>query len=82
MSPEEPQPLTIDTARVIEIGIALWAVALLVSLLVPALHQGDRHWWPWACVAGIVGGALALLYVRRGRGNAAMAQPHPTPDPE
>ena len=75
MIPDEPQPLAVDTARMLQIGIALWAVALLVSLLVPALHEVDRQWWPWACVAGIVGGALALLYVRRGRGNAAMAQP-------
>ncbi len=79
MSPEEPQPLAVDTARVIEIGIALWGVALVVSLLVPALHQVGRHWWPWACVAGIVGGALALPYVHRGRGNAEMAQPPPHP---
>jgi len=63
----------VNTARVLEIGIALWAVAALVSLLVPALHQGDRHWWPWACAAGIVGGGIALVYVRRGRGNAAAA---------
>ncbi len=77
MIPDEPQPLAVDTARMLRIGIALWAVALFVSLLVPALHEVDRHWWPWACVAGILGGTLALLYVRRGRGNAAMAQPEP-----
>jgi hypothetical protein len=63
--------MAVDTSRVLEIGIALWGVALVVTLLAPGLHQGDRHWWPWACVAGIVGGGLALLYVRRGRGNAA-----------
>jgi len=57
----------------LEIGIALWGVALVVSLLVPALHQGDRSWWPWTCVTGIVGGGLALLYIRRGRGNAQEA---------
>jgi len=50
--------------------MALWSVALVVSLVVPALHQGDRDWWPWTCVVGIVGGGLALWYVRRGRGNA------------
>ena len=77
MIPDEPQPLAVDTVRMLRIGIALWAVALVVSLLVPALHEVDRQWWPWACVAGIVGGALALLYVRRGRGNAATAQPQP-----
>jgi membrane protease YdiL (CAAX protease family) len=53
--------------------MSLWSVALVVSLFVPALHQGYRAWWPWACVAGIAGGGLALLYVRRGRGNAAGA---------
>ena len=77
VSPEEPQPLAVDTTRLLEIGIALWGFALMVTLFVPALHQANRSWWPWACVAGIVGGALALLYVRRGRGNAAMARPRP-----
>ena len=73
MSPEEPEPITINTIRVLEIGIAMWFVALAVAMLVPALHLGDRHWWPWACVSGIVGGGLALWYVRRGKGNAAAA---------
>ena len=50
--------------------MALWGLALLVSLLLPALHQGDKQWWPWTCVAGLAGGGLALLYIRRGRGNA------------
>lgn len=69
--------MAVDTLRLLQIGTALWAVALVVSLLVPALHEAQRHWWPSTCVAGIVGGAAALLYVRRGRGNASFAQPHP-----
>ena len=68
--------MAVDTLRLLQIGIALWGLALVVSLFVPALHQAGRHWWPWAAVAGIVGGVLALLYVRRGRGNASMAQAH------
>ena len=79
MSPQEPEPIAIDTIKVIEIGIALWVVALGVIMLVPALHLGDRHWWPWACVSGIVGGGLASWYVRRGRGNAAAALRSRTP---
>ena len=75
VSPEEPQPLDVDIGRVLEIGTALWAAALVVTMLVPALHQGDRQWWPWTCVAGMVGGLVALLYIRRGHGNAAMAHP-------
>ena len=70
MSLEDPQPLDVDLARVLEIGTALWGVALVVSLLVPALHQADRRWWPWACVAGMVGGGISLLYVRRGNESA------------
>jgi len=73
VSPEDPKPLASDTARILEIGMSLWGVALVVALLVPALHQSDRAWWRWTCVAGVLGGGLALLYVRRGHGNAAGA---------
>lgn len=62
--------LQVPTQRVIQVGLVLWALALVVTLLVPALHEGERDWWPWACVAGLVLGAVGLLYVRRGRGNA------------
>ena len=68
-----PQPLRVDTGRVLLVGIALWLVALAVTLLVPSLHDGERSWWPWVCVAAAVGGLLALTYVRRGRGNAETA---------
>ena len=66
----EPQPLPWRTTRVVLWGIAVWAVLLVVTLAVPALHAGDRSWWPWSCVAGIVLGFLGYTYVRRGRGNA------------
>jgi uncharacterized RDD family membrane protein YckC len=69
----EPEPLRVDTARVLLVGMGLWLVALVLTLLVPALHEGERDWWPWVCVSGLVGGALALAYVRRGRGNAEAA---------
>jgi len=70
----------------LEIGMALWGIALVVSLLLPALHEGDKQWWPWTCVAGLAGGGLALLYIRRGRGNAEGASlparsPQPADDP-
>ena len=67
---EELEALHVPTQRIIEIGLALWAVALVATLVIPALHEGDRSWWPWACVAGLVLGTVGLLYVRRGRGNA------------
>jgi hypothetical protein len=61
----------VSTSRIVLWGIAAWALALVVTLVVPALHEGDRHWWPWCCVAGIVLGFLGYSYVRRGRGNAS-----------
>jgi hypothetical protein len=70
----EPQPLPWRTTHVVLWGIAIWAVALVVTLAVPALHSGDRSWWPWTCVAGIVLGFLGYGYVRRGRGNASDAR--------
>jgi len=64
------EPLHVPMLRIIEVGLAAWVVALVVTLVVPALHQGDRDWWPWTCVAGFVLGAMGWTYVRRGRGNA------------
>ncbi|GGB81803.1 DUF2530 domain-containing protein [Knoellia flava] len=62
--------MQVPTQRIIAIGLVLWAVALVVTLLVPALHEGERSWWPWGCVAGFVLGTIGFAYVRRGRGNA------------
>ncbi|KQZ90206.1 hypothetical protein ASD62_13800 [Phycicoccus sp. Root563] len=71
---DELQPLSLSSATVTLWGTVAWLVALVVTLVVPALHQGDRHWWPWTCVAAIVLGLLGFSYVRRGRGNAAGAE--------
>ncbi|MFM6848713.1 MAG: DUF2530 domain-containing protein [Terrabacter sp.] len=68
--PEQIEPLHVPMLRIIEVGLGAWVVALVVTLLVPALHEGDRNWWPWACVAGLVLGGIGWAYVRRGRGNA------------
>ena len=52
---QAPPPLQVDTARVVLIGTALWAIALVVLLVL-----GDRvdRLWTWTCVAAI---GLALL---------------------
>jgi hypothetical protein len=68
------QPLAVDTVRIVLAGTALFGVALLVTLLVPTLHSGERDWWPWACVSGLALGLIGLLYIARGRGNAAGAR--------
>jgi hypothetical protein len=73
--PPELEPLAVDTVRIVLAGTVLFAVALVVTLLVPSLHGGDRDWWPWACTSGLGLGLLGLAYIRRGRGNAAAASP-------
>lgn len=71
---EELQPLALSTRHVVVGGTVAWLVALALILAVPALHQSDRHWWPWTCVAGIALGGFGYAYVRRGRGNASDAR--------
>jgi hypothetical protein len=73
VSESELQPLAVSTALIVRWGIVAWVVALVITLAIPALHEGDRHWWPWCCLAGIALGLLGYIYVRRGRGNAADA---------
>ena len=68
---DEPiAPLPVPMRRIVEVGMLLWLVALVVILLVPALHEGDKSWWPQVCLAGIGLGAIGWIYLWRGRGNA------------
>jgi len=73
-APDRLRPVDVPTGRVVLVGLALWALALVVVLAVPALHEGARSWWPWACVSGLGLGLLGYTYLRRGRGNAAGAR--------
>ncbi|MCW2741907.1 MAG: uncharacterized protein JWR45_2329 [Blastococcus sp.] len=58
---QAPPPLKVDTARVVIIGIALWAVALVALLVL-----GDRvdRMWTWTCVAAIGLAVLGLGVMR------------------
>ena len=67
------EPLPVPTRLIIQIGLAIWALALVITLALPALHSGDRSWWPWACAAGLGLGLMGYAYVARGRGDAAAA---------
>lgn len=71
---QELQPLAVGTAQVIVAGLAVWVVALALTLAIPTLHSGSRHWWPWTCVVGIGLGLFGLSYVRRARGSASRGQ--------
>ena len=47
-TPREPlRPVPVPTRRIIEVGLIGWMIALVVILAVPALHTGERSWWPW-----------------------------------
>lgn len=70
----EAAPLPVRSTHVVLWGMAVWAVLLVLTLAVPELHSGERSWWPWTCVSGLVLGLLGYVYVRRGRGNAEGAE--------
>ena len=65
------EPIAVPTRLIVAVGTGLWVLALVVTLVVPSLHTGDRSWWPWTCVSGIALGAFAWWYVGRGHANAA-----------
>lgn len=67
------EPHAVPTRAIIGAGTGCWVLALVVTLVVPALHTGDRSWWPWTCVTGILLGAFGWWYVGRGKGEAAGA---------
>ena len=77
-----PEPINLKVESVILAGLALWALGLVLTLVIPALSEGNRSWWKWACVAGLALGAFGLVYVRRGRGNAASARQEPNANPQ
>ena len=58
---QAPPPLQVDTARVVLVGIGVWAVTLVVLLLL-----GDRvdQMWIWTCVAAIGLAVLGLGVMR------------------
>lgn len=61
----EPAPLPVRMTRILAFGCAAWAIALLLTLLVPAWREGDRDWWPTLCATGLILGLLGLVVVRR-----------------
>ena len=56
------EPLDLDGVRTMQVGTALWAVAIV--LLLPfwaTLRDDGRLWWLWTCVAGL--GLVASLFI-------------------
>ena len=77
----DPEPIETDEVRVITIGTALWAVALVASLLLhDRLAEAGNENWVWIFLAGTLLGLLGIRYVRRRR--AAIERARATEPPE
>ena len=62
----DPEPLRTDDRATILVGIGLWAVALVVTLVLHGRLAADgRGWWTWTALAGLGLGVLGLDYLRR-----------------
>lgn len=77
----DPEPIETDEVRVITVGTALWAVALVASLLLhDRLAEAGNENWVWIFLAGALLGLLGIRYVRRRR--AAIERDRATEPPE
>lgn len=77
----EPEPEPVHMFRILVVGCTAWAAGLVVTLLVPALHQGERWAWPRVCLAGLGLGLLGLALVRKGIGAGPREQDSPPEAP-
>ena len=59
----QTEPLETNERIPVGIGIACWAVALVVLLILRGHLPGVREWWIWTCVAGIGGGLFGFFYI-------------------
>ncbi len=69
------EPLDVDAVRTVQVGTALWAIALVVTLVFrDTLTDDGRSWWIWTCVAGVLLGLVGLLVTTRRRRRIAAAR--------
>lgn len=62
---QAPEPVQADTATVLAIGTALWALAFLVLLpFADRLEAAGHGRWLPICATGVVLGILGWLYCR------------------
>lgn len=66
-----PQPLPVDTVRVVAVGTAIFTLGVVAALVaLPWLRSHDRVWWLWTVVAGALLGLLGLAVTIRQRRRA------------
>ena len=62
----DPEPLRTNDRTTVLVGIGLWAVALVATLVLRDRLMADgRGWWTWTALAGIGLGVAGLGYLRR-----------------
>ncbi|NCT90557.1 DUF2530 domain-containing protein [Cellulomonas sp. APG4] len=66
LQPSELEPVHVDLRTVFLVGIAVWLLALVVSVVLTATDHLDGR-IPWICVTGAVLGLLALAWESRTR---------------
>ncbi len=60
-----PPPRQVDTARIVHVGIALFALAAVILVLLPwSRDDADNRVWLWTAAAGTVLGLAGLLVMR------------------
>jgi hypothetical protein len=74
-------PLDLDGVRTMQVGTALWGIALVLLLPFYSRLQADGHlWWLWTCVAGFGLGLVGWDHcARRRRRRQAAQQPDGPP---
>ncbi len=72
-------PLDLDGVRTMQVGTALWAIAIVLILPFYGRLEDDGHlWWLWTCVAGFGLGLVGWDHCRRRR-NARQTKQQSTP---
>jgi Protein of unknown function (DUF2530) len=62
----DPEPLRTNDRAAVLVGIALWAAALVATLVLhDRLAADGRDWWSWTALAGIGLGLIGLGYLKR-----------------
>jgi hypothetical protein len=62
----DPEPLRTNDRVPVLIGMGVWAVVLVVTLVLhDRLEAQGRGWWSWTAVVGIALGLVGLDYIRR-----------------